>query len=116
MIKHMKNVDFKYEDLSNNIRGYYIYISQKRQIIRVNKSLSENARKYVLFHEIGHCILNHRGKVLLYTTNSINKIKEEHYADLFAAYCFKLYRNITNNNIDEILLPKKVKELIQIFL
>lgn len=116
ILKTLKNVDFNYEILSENINGYYIYVSEKYQIIRVNSILTEFQREFVTFHEIGHCVLKHRGKILLDTKYTISKLKEEHEADLFAAYGFKLHNNLTKENINYANLPKKIKTLMNEFL
>lgn len=116
ILRGMHNVDFKYEPLSKNINGYYIYLSEKRQIVRVDENLNEKEREYVLFHEIGHCLMKHRGQVLFDSIQTISTRKEEYEADLLATYLFKVHNNITRENIDQFIIPERAKKLMQKFL
>lgn len=112
----LKSVDFKYVPLCKNINGYYIYISGKKKIIRVNSALKGAEKQFVVLHETGHCILDHRGIILLDRSNSINKLKEEYDADLFAACSFKIYNNINKFNLNNFCMPEYIKSLVNKFL
>lgn len=115
IVKNMKNLDFAYEPLSENLNGYYLYLSEKRQIIRVNENLQDTLRQFTLFHELSHNVSKHKGKLLLNTTN-ISNIKEEYEADLCATYMFIVHNKITKENINEIKIPSRAKDLIDKFL
>lgn len=116
LIKNMKNVDFAYVPLTKNINGLYLYISEKKQIVRVDTNLNPIFKQYTLFHEVGHCILKHRGEILLDCLSTTNKRKEEYEADLFATYFFKLCNGISKENIDNLIMPHRAKDLINKFL
>lgn len=116
LIKAKKNVDFAYEPLTNDVNGYYIYISEKRQIVRINENLDVLGRQLALFHELGHCIMMHKGKLLLNCSTTICNRKEEYEAELFAAYFFKLHNGIIRENINDFTIPIKNKELMMRFL
>lgn len=116
LIKSRKNIDFAYEPLTTDVNGYYIYISEKRQIVRINENLSFSEKQLALYHELGHCIMKHKGKLLLNYSTAINNRKEEYEADLFAAYFFKLHNGIISENINDFTIPMKAKELIRKFL
>lgn len=71
------------EDLGK-VMGMYKYI-KKNKVIFLNSNLKEEERKFVLAHEIGHAILHTKSSCFFSTTTSINKIKKEYEANLFAA-------------------------------
>jgi Zn-dependent peptidase ImmA (M78 family) len=114
-VKCLKNVNFEYEKLTKNIKGYYKYISQKKQIIRVDEDLTEYERIYVLWHELAHYFLKHR-EFSLTNIAYIDKSKNEYEADLFATYSFILQMDITKDNIDNNIIPNRAEELAQKFL
>lgn len=68
-------------------KGFYLY-SCRRSIIVVNSGLSENVRRLVLAHELGHSIL-HRAEAGLCTFNDFRlydtETKLEYEANLFAS-------------------------------
>jgi Zn-dependent peptidase ImmA (M78 family) len=115
IVESLKNVDFEYEKLTKNIKGYYKYISEKKQIIRVDEDLTEWERIYVLWHELAHYFLKHREFSLTSMTH-INKTKKEYEADLFATYSFILQMDIIKDNIDNNIIPNRAKELASNFL
>lgn len=115
LIKSRKNLTFEYESLSENIKGFYTFISEKKRIMAVNEDLEGYEKQFTLYHELGHCVLNHKGEMLL-NCPSTKCRKEEYEADLFAAYIFTLHNNITKDNINELLLPTRAKGLINKFL
>lgn len=116
LIKGMKNVNFTYELLSDELNGYYLYISEKKQIVRVHENLNYSNRQYVVSHEIGHCALKHRGTILFEYVNTISNRKEEYEADLFATYLFIRHNEITKENLNEFMIPERIKDLIYKFL
>lgn len=116
IVKSIKNIDFAYEPLSNTLNGYYLYLSEKRQIIRVNSNLKTIEKQITLFHELSHHNLKHRGKILLNSAISINNIKEEYQADLFAIYAFIKHNNISKENINDYIVPERYRDLLHKFL
>lgn len=116
IISNMRNVDFQYETLSDTLNGYYLYCSEKKQIIRVHDNLSIYDKQYVLFHEIGHCVLKHRGVILLDCLQAVSKLKEEYEADLFATYFFILLNGINRENINDFTIPARARDLVKKFI
>ncbi|MEG0772874.1 ImmA/IrrE family metallo-endopeptidase [Clostridium sp.] len=116
LIRSMKNVDFAYEPLTENLHGYYFYISEKRQIVRVDEFLNYFSKQYVLFHELAHIISKHRGTILFDCLNTVSNLKEEYEADLIATYMFVRHNEITASNVDDFVLPKRASELVHKFI
>jgi Zn-dependent peptidase ImmA (M78 family) len=115
----LKHIDFDYAPLSKNLNGYYLYLSKNKRVIRVNSSLDEIKKQFVLFHETGHCVLEHEDQVLLDradSMDSVDKLRNEYDANLFASYFFKIHNNIDKNNLNGICLPEYIKYLISKFL
>ena len=116
IIRSMKNIDFAYEPLSKNLNGYYLCLSEKRQIIRVNENLEGLRKQYALFHELSHYISGHRGKLLLNSITTISNIKEEYEADLSATYFLVVHNDISKDNIHNFVLPDRASVLINRFM
>jgi Zn-dependent peptidase ImmA (M78 family) len=115
LINSKKSVTFRYMPMNGIINGLYKYISPKKQILAVNDYLEGLERQYASFHELGHVVFKHKGRLLL-NCPRISDIKEEYEANLFATYMIVKHNNITKENVDEYTLPKKVSELIHKFL
>lgn len=64
--------------------GMYNYIN-KNKVIWINSSMSEEERRYVLAHEIGHAVLHPKSSCFFSCVKNINKSKKEYEANLFAA-------------------------------
>lgn len=64
--------------------GMYNYIN-KNKVIWINSSISEEERKYVLAHEIGHAVLHTKSYCFFSSVKTINISKKEYEANLFAA-------------------------------
>lgn len=110
IINKYKNITLIYVPLSQNINGYYKYISEKKQLIVINSNLDEQHQQLALFHELGHYKLKHKGRLLL-NSPSISNIKEEYEADVFATYCFTIHNSIDKNNINNYLVSNRIKDL-----
>lgn len=115
IIKSNKNLTLTFMDLSSNINGLYKYSSEKVQMIIINKNIDEYSKMFTLFHELGHSKLGHRGALLL-NSPTTKDLKEEYEADLFATYFFIKHNCIKKENIDNIVMPKRAKELAHKFL
>lgn len=115
LIDSKKSVTFNYVPMNDTINGLYKYISPKKQILAVNDYLQGLERQYAAFHELGHAVFEHKGRLLL-NCPGISDIKEEYVADLFATYMVVKHNSITKENVDEYRLPKRVGELIRKFL
>jgi len=115
LIKNKKNLTFQYSQLSDNVKGYYLYISEKKQILAVNETLQGCEKQFTLFHEFGHCIMKHKGDLLLNSFSTESR-KQEYMADLFATYMFVVHNHITKDNVNDFILPKRARELIHNFL
>jgi Zn-dependent peptidase ImmA (M78 family) len=116
IIGNMKNVDFAFEPLSKNLNGYYIYVSEKKQIMRVHDDLEQHESQYNCFHELTHKILGHKGIILLNYRTTIGSLKEEYEADLGATYFFILHNGINRENINDFTIPERAKGLIYKYL
>ncbi|MBV4430720.1 ImmA/IrrE family metallo-endopeptidase [Clostridium tyrobutyricum] len=110
-----KNLCIYFCSLTEDLNGCYKYFSPKRQIVVINEDLSEHGKQCALFHEYGHCVLEHKGKTF---SNSISAAytKEEYEADMVSAYMFLVHNHIDNERINEIVLPDRVMSLIYKFL
>lgn len=115
LIRSRKNVTFSYFPMNETINGLYEYISAKKQILAVNDYLEGIDRQYASFHELGHVVLKHKGKLLL-NCPGINNIKEEYEADLFATYMIVKHNNITKDTLNSFVLPKRITDLVYKFL
>jgi Zn-dependent peptidase ImmA (M78 family) len=115
LIASKKNITFEETPMTKNINGIYQHISEKQQILSINMYLQGLHRQYAIFHELGHVVCGHKGRLLL-NCPSVNDIKEEYEANLFSTYMVMKHNGITKENVDEFVLPKKVQELIHKFL
>jgi Zn-dependent peptidase ImmA (M78 family) len=115
LLDSRKSVSYKYVPMSDNVNGLYKYISPKKQILSINNYLEGLQRQYASFHELGHVVFKHKGRLLL-NCLGVSDIKEEYEADLFSTYMVMRHNGITKENVDEFVLPKRVRELIHKFL
>lgn len=73
--------------------GMYKYINRNK-VIFLNSNLTEDERRYVLAHEIGHAILHPRSSCFFTNTKNLNKLKKEYEANLFASEFLINFDNI----------------------
>jgi Zn-dependent peptidase ImmA (M78 family) len=66
-------------------------------------------RQEAAFHELGHVVCGHKGRLLL-NCPSVNDIKEEYEANLFSIYMIMKHNVITRENVDDFVLPKRVRD------
>lgn len=113
IVKSLKRVEFQTAPLTDNINGFYKYISPNRQMIVINENLSNEDFYMTLFHELSHYFLGHKNTLLL-NSSFTSKLKEEYQADLFATY---LYLHYVKKHCDaeNITYPKRFYELIKYF-
>lgn len=111
--KSLKRVEFKLLPLTDNINGFYKYISPNRQMIVVNENLCGEKFYLTIFHELSHYFLGHKNALLL--NSSITRdLKEEYQADLCSTYLYLQYIK-KNRYFEDIVYPKRVCELIKFF-
>ncbi|CAG9702678.1 Putative Zn peptidase [Clostridium neonatale] len=111
--KSLKRVEFKSLPLTDNINGFYKYISPNRQMIVVNENLCGENFNITLFHELSHYFLGHKNTLLL--NSSITRdLKEEYQADLCSTYLYLQYVK-KNRCFEDIVYPKRVYELMEHF-
>ena len=67
-----------------SIYGMYKYI-KRNKVIYLNSNLDDCQKRFVLAHELGHCVLHTKSTCFFTSINYINKGKKEHEANLFAA-------------------------------
>ncbi len=103
-------------DLHEEIKGFYKYDRRNKYIV-INQNLSEEWKRVVCAHELGHAILHTRLNTPFMRSNtlfSINKIERE--ANRFAAELLlsdEIFRE--NNNIYEIASLHRVPvELVRL--
>lgn len=110
LINERKNLTLNFVPLTKSVNGLYKYISKKRQMIIINENLNGLDLQFALFHEFSHYSLEHKGEILLARSTTSYR-KEEYEADLLAVYLFIRHNNITANDVNSMVLPKRVKEL-----
>lgn len=111
--KSLKRVEFKAFPLTDNINGFYKYISPNKQMIVINENLCDEEFNITLFHELSHYFLGHKNTLLL--NSSITRdLKEEYQADLCGTYLYLHYIK-QNKNSESIIYPKRVCEIMKRF-
>ncbi|UFH65556.1 ImmA/IrrE family metallo-endopeptidase [Clostridium cadaveris] len=67
-----------------SIYGMYKYI-KRNKVIYLNSNLDDCQKRFVLAHELGHCVLHTKSTCFFTSIGYINKGKKEYEANLFAA-------------------------------
>lgn len=114
IVKSLKRVEYNTQPLTNNINGFYKYISPNRQMIVINENLSNENFKMTLFHELSHYFLGHKNTLLLNSSFTMD-LKEEYEADLCAT-CLYLQYVKKHLCYEDIVYPERVCELMKHFL
>lgn len=114
IVKSLKRVEYNTQPLTNNINGFYKYISPNKQMIVVNENLSYESFYVTLFHELSHYFLGHKNTLLLNSSLTMD-LKEEYEADLCAT-CLYLQYIKKHRCCDNIIYPERVSELMKYFL
>ena len=79
------NLNVKFCEYSDNTKGYYINVKRNKFII-INANLTEEEKRIVLAHEIGHAVLHSSKEVHFIRENTLfPKGKHENEANKFAA-------------------------------
>lgn len=113
IIKSLKRVEYNIQPLTNNINGFYKYISPNQQMIVVNENLKGDDFKITLFHELSHYFLKHKKALLLNSSYTMN-IKEEYQAELCGAYLYMTYLKKHGNN-ENMVYSKRLCDLMSRF-
>ena len=114
IVKSLKRVEYNTQPLTENINGFYKYISPNKQMIVVNENLSDEKFCVTLFHELSHYYLEHKNALLLNSSLTAN-LKEEYEADLCATYLYLQYIK-KHRCCDNVIYPRRVYELMKYFI
>lgn len=114
IVNKLKKIEFNIQPLTQNINGFYKYISLNKQIIVVNSNLNKSNFIFTLCHELGHYFLGHKNTLLLNSSFTMN-LKEEYQADLFATYLYYKYMKSTYDS-DLFYYPPRAIELMDMFI
>jgi len=88
-------------EYSDNTKGYYINVKRNKYII-INSSLTEEERRIVLAHEIGHAILHSSKEIHFIRENTLfPKGRHENEANKFAAELLVNFSEIDKCYIEE---------------
>ena len=110
---NLKRVELSFKPLTNNVNGFYKYISPNNQMIVINENLCGEELKITLFHELSHYFLGHTNDLLLNCSITRN-LKEEYQADLCGT-CLYLQYVKQNMSHEDVVYPKRVYELMDHF-
>lgn len=113
IVGSLKRVEFSKKPLTNNINGFYKYISPNQQMIVVNENLKSDDFKITLFHELSHYFLKHKNTLLLNSSFTMN-IKEEYQAELCGAYLYMSYLK-KHGDSDNMVYPERICNLMSRF-
>lgn len=114
IVKSLKRVEYKTQPLTENINGFYKYISLNSQMIVVNNNLCGEDLHFTLFHELSHYFLKHTNTLLL-NSSFTTHVKEEYDADLLGTYLYLNYVK-KHRSYDDIIYPERVSELMKYFI
>ncbi len=114
------NLNVKFLEYSDNTKGYYIKVGKSKFII-INSNLTEDEKRVVLAHEIGHAVMHSSKKIHFLRENTLfPKGRHENEANKFAAELLIDLNSIDNCYIEELSLEQLArfmmvpKELIEL--
>lgn len=114
------NLNVKFLEYSDNTKGYYIKVGKNKFII-INSNLTEDEKRVVLAHEIGHAVMHSSNEIHFLRENTLfPKGRHENEANKFAAELLIDLNSIDKCYIEELSLEQLArfmmvpKELIEL--
>lgn len=114
------NLNVKFLEYSDNTKGYYIKVGKNKFII-INSNLTEEEKRIVLAHEIGHAVMHSSKEIHFLRENTLfPKGRHENEANKFAAELLIDLNSIDKCYIEELSLEQLArfmmvpKELIEL--
>ncbi len=114
------NLNVKFLEYSDNTKGYYIKVGKNKFII-INSNLTEEEKRVVLAHEIGHAVMHSSKEIHFLRENTLfPKGRHENEANKFAAELLIDLNSIDKCYIEELSLEQLArfmmvpKELIEL--
>ncbi len=114
------NLNVKFLEYSDNTKGYYIKVKKNKFII-INSNLTEDEKRVVLAHEIGHAVMHSSKEIHFLRENTLfPKGRHENEANKFAAELLIDLNSIDKCYIEELSLEQLArfmmvpKELIEL--
>lgn len=114
------NLNVKFLEYSDNTKGYYIKVGKNKFII-INSNLTEEEKRIVLAHEIGHAVMHSSKEIHFLRENTLfPKGRHENEANKFAAELLIDLNSIDKCYIEELSLDQLArfmmvpKELIEL--
>lgn len=114
------NLNVKFLEYSDNTKGYYIKVGKNKFII-INSNLTEEEKRVVLAHEIGHAVMHSSKEIHFLRENTLfPKGRHENEANKFAADLLIDLNSIDKCYIEELSLEQLArfmmvpKELIEL--
>ncbi len=114
------NLNVKFLEYSDNTKGYYIKV-EKNKFIIINSNLTEDEKRVVLAHEIGHAVMHSSKEIHFLRENTLfPKGRHENEANKFAAELLIDLNSIDKCYIEELsleqlssfmMVPKELIEL-----
>ncbi|WP_346891989.1 ImmA/IrrE family metallo-endopeptidase [Clostridium sp. UBA3887] len=114
------NLNVKFLEYSDNTKGYYIKVGKNKFVI-INSNLTEDEKRVVLAHEIGHAVMHSSKEIHFLRENTLfPKGRHENEANKFAAELLIDLNIIDKCYIEELSLEQLArfmmvpKELIEL--
>lgn len=114
------NLNVKFLEYSDNTKGYYIKVGKNKFII-INSNLTDDEKRVVLAHEIGHAVMHSSKEIHFLRENTLfPKGRHENEANKFAAELLIDLNSIDKCYIEELSLEQLArfmmvpKELIEL--
>lgn len=114
------NLNVKFLEYSDNTKGYYIKVKKNKFII-INSNLTEDEKRVVLAHEIGHAVMHSSKEIHFLRENTLfPKGRHENEANKFAAELLIDLNSVDKCYIEELSLEQLArfmmvpKELIEL--
>lgn len=100
------NLNVKFLEYSDNTKGYYIKVGKNKFII-INSNLTEDEKRVVLAHEIGHAVMHSSKEIHFLRENTLfPKGRHENEANKFAAELLIDLNSVDKCYIEELSLEQ----------